>query len=66
MLCSFAGMAIGQGVRTRMKPEVFRRWFLIAMILLGIYLAGSAIYNLIWWPYDSNIRKAAAEKGCEG
>jgi len=28
-----------------MKPEVFRRWFLIAMILLGIYLAGSALYN---------------------
>jgi hypothetical protein len=53
MLCSFAGMAIGQGVRTRMKPEVFRRWFLIAMILLGIYLAGSAIYNLIWRP-DKN------------
>jgi uncharacterized protein len=47
MVCSFAGMAIGQGVRTRMKPEVFRRWFLIAMIFLGIYLAGGAIYNLI-------------------
>jgi uncharacterized protein len=47
MVCSFAGMAIGQGVRTRMKPEVFRRWFLIAMIFLGIYLAGSAIYSLI-------------------
>jgi len=47
MACSFAGMAIGQRVRTRMKPEVFRRWFLIAMIFLGIYLAGSAIYNLI-------------------
>ena len=41
------GMAIGQGVRTRMKPEVFRRWFLIAMIFLGIYLAGSAIYSLM-------------------
>jgi uncharacterized protein len=30
-----------------MQPEAFRRWFLIAMILLGIYLAGSAIYNVL-------------------
>jgi hypothetical protein len=29
-----------------MNPEAFRRWFLISMILLGIYLAGSAIYNI--------------------
>jgi uncharacterized membrane protein YfcA len=43
---SFAGMFIGQALRTRMQPETFRRWFLIAMIFLGIYLAGSAIYNL--------------------
>jgi len=42
---SFTGMAIGQSVRTRLEPEAFRRWFLIAMILLGIYLAGSALYN---------------------
>jgi uncharacterized protein len=46
MVCSFAGMASGQAVRSRMQGEVFRRWFLIAMILLGVYLAGSAIYNL--------------------
>lgn len=39
MAASFAGMFIGQAVRTRMQPEVFRRWFLIAMILLGLYLA---------------------------
>ncbi|MGZ5874301.1 MAG: sulfite exporter TauE/SafE family protein [Bradyrhizobium sp.] len=44
--CSFTGMAIGQGLRSRMQPETFRRWFLIAMIFLGVYLAGSAIYNL--------------------
>ena len=42
MAGSFAGMFIGQTVRSRMQPEAFRRWFLIAMILLGIYLAGSA------------------------
>jgi uncharacterized protein len=46
MCCSFAGMFIGQAVRTRMPAEAFRRWFLIAMIFLGLYLAGSAIYKL--------------------
>jgi uncharacterized protein len=45
MACAFAGMFIGQAVRSRMQPDVFRRWFLIAMILLGIYLTGSALYN---------------------
>ena len=29
MAASFAGMFIGQAVRTRMQPEVFRRWFQI-------------------------------------
>src|SRR5205823_12943898 len=41
MAGAFAGMFIGQAVRSRLEPETFRRWFLIAMILLGIYLAGS-------------------------
>src|SRR5258707_1245289 len=43
MMASFTGMFIGQAVRTRLQPEAFRRWFLIAMLLLGIYLAGSAL-----------------------
>jgi uncharacterized membrane protein YfcA len=46
MACSFAGMFIGQAVRSRLQPDAFRRWFLIAMIMLGIYLTGSAIYNV--------------------
>jgi hypothetical protein len=29
-----------------MQPDVFRRWFLISMILLGIYLAGSALVKI--------------------
>jgi hypothetical protein len=29
-----------------MPAQAFRRWFLIAMIFLGLYLAGSASYNL--------------------
>ncbi len=46
MACSFAGMFVGQTVRSRMPTEAFRRWFLVAMIFLGLYLAGSAGYNL--------------------
>jgi uncharacterized membrane protein YfcA len=46
MAASFAGMFIGQAARTRIQPEVFRRWFLISMIFLGIYLIGSALYNV--------------------
>ena len=46
MAASFAGMFVGQAVRTRMAPEVFRRWFLIAMILLGLYLAVNALIKI--------------------
>jgi uncharacterized protein len=45
MAAAFAGMLIGQAVRSRMQAEAFRRWFLIAMIFLGLYLAGSGIYK---------------------
>jgi uncharacterized protein len=47
MAAAFAGMFIGQAVRTKLQPEAFRRWFLIAMILLGIYLIGSAMYEVL-------------------
>src|SRR6266481_1315055 len=46
MAAAFAGMFIGQAVRSRMQPEAFRRWFLRAMIFLGLYLVGSAVYNM--------------------
>jgi uncharacterized membrane protein YfcA len=46
LACSFVGVFIGQAVRSRMPAETFRRWFLIAMILLGIYLAATATYEL--------------------
>jgi uncharacterized membrane protein YfcA len=46
LACSFAGMFVGQTVRAKMPTEAFRSWFLIGMILLGVYLAGSAIYEL--------------------
>lgn len=46
MAGAFAGMLIGQAVRSRLQPDVFRRWFLVAMICLGFYLAASAIYQM--------------------
>ncbi|HMM92607.1 sulfite exporter TauE/SafE family protein [Bradyrhizobium sp.] len=46
MVASFAGMFIGQAVRNRMQPDVFRRWFLIAMIFLGLYLAATAVLKI--------------------
>jgi len=47
MAAAFTGMFIGQAVRSRLQPETFRRWFLVAMIFLGLYLAGSAIYKTL-------------------
>jgi hypothetical protein len=47
MAAAFTGMFIGQAVRSRLEPEAFRRWFLIAMIFLGLYLTGSALYEVI-------------------
>jgi uncharacterized protein len=32
------GMGLGQAIRKRVKPEVFRRWFLICLLLLGMEL----------------------------
>jgi uncharacterized membrane protein YfcA len=46
MAASFTGMFIGQAVRNRMQPDVFRRWFLIAMIFLGLYLAETAFLKI--------------------
>ena len=46
MVGAFVGMFIGQTVRSRLQPELFRRWFQIAMILLGLYLAGSTILTI--------------------
>ena len=46
MAASFTGMFIGQAVRNRMQPDIFRRWFLIAMIFLGLYLAGTAFVKI--------------------
>lgn len=46
MVAAFTGMFVGQAVRTRMEAETFRKWFLIALLLLGLYLIGTTIYIL--------------------
>jgi uncharacterized protein len=46
MVAAFAGMYIGQVLRSRMSPDTFRRWFLISMMILGIYLAGETLMKL--------------------
>ena len=46
MVAAFAGMYIGQLVRSRMDADTFRRWFLIAMLFLGIYLAGEMVVRI--------------------
>ena len=44
MVAAFAGMMLGQFVRGKLDADSFRRWFLIAMLLLGAYLAATTIY----------------------
>jgi uncharacterized membrane protein YfcA len=47
-LCTaFAGMALGQVVRARMDAAAFRRWFLYALIALGLYLIATALASLL-------------------
>ncbi len=43
LVCAFGGMFLGQALRARMDQDSFRRWFLIAMMLLGAYLALSTL-----------------------
>lgn len=46
MVAAFVGMYLGQILRSRMEPEAFRHWFLIAMMLLGIYLASEMLIKI--------------------
>jgi uncharacterized membrane protein YfcA len=36
-------MMLGQAVRTRMRPETFRVWFLVGLLLLGAHLMLRAV-----------------------
>jgi uncharacterized membrane protein YfcA len=46
LAAAFLGMYLGQVLRERMEPETFRRWFLISLIFLGLYLAVEKIIEL--------------------
>lgn len=37
------GMWVGQHVRSRVRAETFRRWFFIALLLLGVHLAARGL-----------------------
>ncbi len=37
------GMFIGQRVRGRLEPEAFRRWFLLGLVALGLYMLARAL-----------------------
>jgi uncharacterized membrane protein YfcA len=43
VLPALGGMFLGQHVRNRLKPEVFRRWFFIGLLILGAYMVVRAI-----------------------
>lgn len=38
-----AGLFIGQAVRKRLQPEIFRRWFFASLVVLGLYMVVRAI-----------------------
>lgn len=42
LLPAIGGMWLGQRIRNRLQPEVFRRWFLVALIVLGSYMVARA------------------------
>ena len=44
VLPALAGMYIGQRVRDKMQPEIFRRWFFIGLIVLGTYMLAHALW----------------------
>lgn len=38
VLPAVAGMLLGQRIREKLRPEAFRRWFFIGLVLLGAYM----------------------------
>jgi uncharacterized membrane protein YfcA len=43
LIPALAGMFLGQQVRSRLKPESFRRWFFIGLVALGTYMVARAL-----------------------
>ena len=46
LIPALCGMFIGQKVRHRLQPQVFRRWFCIALVLLGGYMVLRALIRI--------------------
>lgn len=44
-LPAVAGMLLGQRLRSRMAPALFRKCFLFALLLLGMHLALDAAWH---------------------
>jgi hypothetical protein len=40
---ALGGMLLGQGIRSRLPPEVFRRWFFVGLLVLGTYMVIRAL-----------------------
>jgi uncharacterized membrane protein YfcA len=40
---AMVGMWLGQAMRERLSPATFRRWFFIALLVLGLYLVARAV-----------------------
>lgn len=40
---AIGGMLLGQGIRNRLHPEVFRRWFFVGLLVLGVYMVVRAL-----------------------
>jgi uncharacterized membrane protein YfcA len=47
LLPALGGMALGQSIRNRLKPEAFRRGFFAGLLILGVYMLVRAIVPLI-------------------
>ncbi len=43
LVAATGGMAIGQALRSRLPPMVFRRCFFGGLLLLGLYLIAAAL-----------------------
>ncbi len=47
LIPALAGMMLGQRVRNRLNPLVFRRWFCIGLVILGAYMALRALLKVL-------------------
>jgi uncharacterized membrane protein YfcA len=43
---AFAGMFLGQWIRVRIRPEVFRRWFFVWLVVIGTYMFVRALASM--------------------